>query len=267
MTDTIKQNVLELNNENQTELTRRKVLLMGAATASSLLVSAVASKAASQASAQGSTAVEPYVARDFGYLLNKKLEGLSQNQLSQHMKLYQGYVKKANEISRKLKDVDLASANPTYSPLRELLAEQSYALNGAVYHEYYFGNLGGKGGEPSGDLRSAFDERFGSSAKFMDYLRAAGKSMRGWVIVGYNTRIGRLDTFGLDLHNLLTPANVIPLVVLDVYEHAYMIDYGIDRAKYLDAFVQNLDWDIVSKRFTAALNHPFNIGSGLESST
>jgi Fe-Mn family superoxide dismutase len=194
--------------------------------------------------------------KDFNSLLTKKLEGISQSQVSQHIKLYQGYVKKANEIYHKLKDVDLASANPTYSPLRELLAEQSYALNGAIYHEYYFGNLGGQGGEASGDIRAALDERFGNFGKFSDYLKAAGKSMRGWVILGYNTRIGRVETFGLDLHNVFSPANVIPILVLDVYEHAYMVDYGIDRAKYLDAFMQNIDWDIANKRLAAAVKSP-----------
>jgi len=254
-------------NTTGNELSRREILLVGAATASSLLASTSASKAAAQKPGESSSINEPYIARDFNGLLNKKIDGLSQNQLSQHIKLYQGYVKKANEISRKLKDVDLASANPTYSPLRELLAEQSYALNGAIYHEYYFGNLGGTGGEPTGDLRAAIDERFGSIAKFMDYLRASGKSMRGWVIVGYNTRIGRLDTFGLDFHNLFTPADVVPVLVLDVYEHAYMIDYGIDRAKYLDAFAQTIDWNVVDKRFVAALKHPFGIGAGLDATT
>jgi Fe-Mn family superoxide dismutase len=242
-------------DKSQSELSRRDVLLMGAITASTLFASNAVSKAAT-ASPEATLATEPYVARDFNGLLNKKLEGLSQNQLSQHLKLYQGYVKKANEIHRKLKDVDLASANPTYSPVRELLVEQSYALNGAIYHEYYFANLGGKGGDPTGDLRAALDERFGNYSKFADYLKAAGKSMRGWVIVGYNTRINRIDTFGLDLHNVYTPANIVPVLVLDVYEHAYMIDYGIDRAKYLDAFMQNIDWEIASKRFAMAIKSP-----------
>ncbi len=244
-------------NDNQSGLSRRDVLLMGAVTATTLFASNTISKAASQAVVPESSLInEPYVARDFNGLLNKKLDGLSQSQLSQHIKLYQGYVKKANEIYKKLKDVDLASANATYSPLRELLAEQSYALNGAIYHEYYFGNLGGKGGEASGDLRTAIDERFGNWSKFSDYIKAAGKSMRGWVIVGYNTRIGRIDTFGLDLHNVFTPANIVPILVLDVYEHAYMIDYGIDRPKYLDAFMANIDWDIVAKRFALAVKTP-----------
>ncbi len=247
----------ETEAQNQSELTRRDVLLMGAVTASTLFTSKAVAKAASQASiVDTSSSAEPYIAKDFAHLLSKKLEGLSQSQISQHLKLYQGYVKKANEIHRKLKDVDLVSANPTYSPLRELLVEQSYALNGAIYHEYYFANLGGKGGEATGDLRAALDDRFGNWSKFADYLKAAGKSMRGWVIVGYNTRINRIETFGLDLHNVYTPANIVPILVLDVYEHAYMVDYGIDRAKYLDAFMQNIDWEIAAKRFMAAIKNP-----------
>ncbi len=243
---------------SQSDLSRRDVLLMGAFAASTLLSSNTISEAASQPNAADSAAGnDPYIARDFNSLLSKKLEGLSQSQLSQHIKLYQGYVKKANEIHHKLKEVELSSANATYSPLRELLAEQSYALNGAIYHEYYFGNLGGKpGDEATGDIKSALDERFGSFSKFSEYLRAAGKSMRGWVIVGYNTRLGRLDTFGLDMHNVFSPANVMPILVLDVYEHAYMIDYGIDRPKYLDAFMQNIDWEVVNKRLSAAIKSP-----------
>lgn len=243
--------------QSESELSRRDLLLMGAATASTLLTVNTVSKAASQTSTPEKTGSDPYVARDFSSLLNKKLSGLSSNQISQHLKLYQGYVKKANEIHQKLKSVDLASANATYSPLRELLAEQSYALNGAIYHEYYFANLGGNGGEASGDLRSALDEHFGNFGKFADYLRAAGKSMRGWVILGYNTRLNRIDTFGLDLHNMFSPANVIPVLVLDVYEHAYMVDYGIDRGKYLDAFMQNIDWEVANKRLVAAIKNPY----------
>lgn len=234
-------------------VTRREMLVMGAVAATAAAVGGIGAQAAVINPAPGA---EPYAAKDFSDLTAKKLEGISAGQIEQHLKLYQGYVKKSNEIYSKLKDVDITSANATYSPLRELLMEQSYAVNGAVYHEFYFGNLGGKDGEPSGELRAALEERWGSTSKFMDFLKAAGKSMRGWVIIGYNTRAGHLDAFGLDFHNMWSPANTVPLLVLDVYEHAYMIDYGIDRGKYLDAFARNLDWDVVAKRFTGIKTHP-----------
>lgn len=237
--------------------TRREVLLMGAVAASTLAsLSGVAQAASTPAAAAPAapSGKDPYVAKDFSAL---KMDGFTANQIESHLKLYKGYIGKANEIHTKLQDVDLSTANATYSALRELLVEQSFAVNGAVYHELYFGNLGGKGGDPSGDVKAALDERFGSTGKFMDLLKAAGKCMRGWVIVGYNTRGGYIDTFGLDMHNMWSPASTVPLLVLDVYEHAYMIDYGIDRAKYLDAFAKNLDWDVVGKRLAMARKHPF----------
>jgi superoxide dismutase, Fe-Mn family len=240
-------------------MTRREVLLMGAIAAGGLVAAAPVFNNPAMA-ATAPTGAEPYVARDFSHLVSKNMAGLTSSQIEQHLKLYKGYIAKSNEIYNKLKDADLTGPNPTYAPLRELLVEESYAVNGAVYHELYFGNLGGKGGEPTGDLKAALDERWGSG-KFMDYLKAAGKCMRGWVVIGYNTRGGHLSAFGLDMHNMWAPANLVPILVLDVYEHAYMIDYGIDRAKYLDAFINNLDWDVVAKRLAASRNHP----SGLDS--
>lgn len=247
-------------------VTRREVLLMGTmAAAGGLLVAnslPSEAKAASTASGSSSPPAGAYKSRDFAALADS-LSGLSSSQIKQHLKLYQGYVDKSNAIHDQLKTVDLTTANATYSPLRELLIEQSFAHNGVVYHEYYFGNLGGKGGEPTGNMKAAIEEQWTSVGKFMDFLKAAGKSARGWVIIGYNTRAGYVDAFALDLHNIASPANIVPLVVLDVYEHAYMIDYGIDRAKYLEAFINNLDWNVVEKRISIASKHPTGADSTL----
>ncbi len=239
-------------------LTRREVLTMGAVAAAGALV-APAFAAAGTPAAPASSAGEPYVAKDFSGLQGKQ-DGLSASQIEQHLKLYKGYISKSNELRGKLKDVELTSANQTYSAIREMLVEQSFAVNGVIYHEFYFGNLGGKGGDPTGDLKAAMDERWGTTGKFNDFLKAAGKSVRGWVVIGFNTRGGFIDSFGLDSHNIGSPANFVPLLVLDVYEHAYMVDYGIDRGKYLDAFMKNIDWDVVGKRFAITRKHP----SGLE---
>lgn len=237
-------------------MTRREVLLMGAIAAGGLMAANPPFPGSSAAAATAPAGAEPYAAKDFSHLVSKGMTGLSASQIEQHLKLYKGYIAKSNEIYNKLKEADLSGPNATYSPLRELLVEESYAVNGAIYHEFYFGNLGGKGGEPTGELQSALEERWGGGGKFMDYLKAAGKCMRGWVVIGYNTRGGHLSAFGLDMHNMWAPANLVPILVLDVYEHAYMIDYGIERGKYLDAFVNNLDWDVVSKRLASARKHP-----------
>lgn len=238
---------------------RREVLLMGALAAGAALGSSL-SAAASADTPGAIVAAAEIKEKDFSALLSKKMDGLSTNQIEQHLKLYKGYVTKTKEINDALNSADLLKATPapnaSYSPLRELLMEQSFAQNGVIYHELYFGNLGGAGGEPGGDLKAAVEARWGSVAKFMDYLKAAGKCMRGWVIMGWNTREASLQTYGLDMHNMWSPANVVPIVVLDVYEHAYMIDYGINRANYLDAFVKNLDWNVCAKRFELAHKHP-----------
>lgn len=243
--------------------TRREVIAMGALAAGGLLsVAAAQADGIKQAAATASPqAVAGEIKeKDFSSLLSKKMEGLSSNQIEQHLKLYKGYVAKTKEIDGMLQASDLLTQPPapnaTYAPLRELLIEQSFALNGVVYHELYFGNLGGPGGEPTGDLKAAIEARYGSIGKFMDYLKAAGKSMRGWVVIGWNSRDGAIHAYGLDMHNMWSPANVVPLVVLDVYEHAYMIDYGINRAAYLDAFLKNLDWEVCGKRFAVVRKHP-----------
>ncbi len=236
-------------------LTRREVLLMGAMTAGSMVAGSAAPALAAKESAKDKSGDGPYKAKDFEGLC-KSLNGFSASQIKQHLKLYNGYVSKSNLMYKQLKGIDISTANATYSALRDLLTEQSYAVNGVVYHEFYFGNLGGKGGDPTGDLKAGIEERWGSTAKFMDFLKAAGKTARGWVVICYNTRGGYIDAFALDTHNVYSPAGVIPLMVLDVYEHAYMVDFGIDRGKYLETFMDNLDWSVVAKRLAVASKHP-----------
>lgn len=246
--------------ENGQLKTRREVLLMGALAAAGGIAT-TAAQAQNQVAAVSPAALtkpSPVVAKDYSYLVAKNMEGLSAKQIEPHLKLYQGYVTKTNELQSLLTTIDPnnPAANATYHPLREVLMEISYAQNGVVYHEYYFNNLGGAGGEPGGDLRAALEARWGTMGKFMDFFKAAGKCMRGWVVVGWNTRDGSMQAYGLDLHNMWVPENVIPVVVLDVYEHAYMIDYGTNRAAYLDAFLKNVDWNVCAKRLDIARRHP-----------
>jgi Fe-Mn family superoxide dismutase len=242
--------------------TRREVLLMGALVAAGgALVAGSAQGAETVATAAASTAVASptaYKAKDFSHLISKPMDGLKPEQIEPHLKLYQGYVTKINEIQELLRNVDVNTPPPnaTYHPFREMLMEESYALNGVIYHELYFGNLGGAGGDPAGDLRNAIEARWGNLGKFVDHFKAAGKCMRGWVIVGWNTRDGQLGMYGLDLHNMWVPANVVPVVVLDVYEHAYMIQYAINRGGYIDAFMKNVDWAACEKRLVSARRHP-----------
>ncbi len=187
------------------------------------------------------------------------VEGISQKQLDEHLGLYNGYVKKINEIDSQIKAMtpDLEKMNATYSPYRELYVEQTYALNGVILHEYYFENIGGAKTAPEQApmLHKIITQEFGSWQNYVTHLLAVGKSMRGWAITGYNMRDHRVHNYGLDLHNQGVPVNVIPILVLDVYEHAYMIDFGTKRAAYLEAFMRNVNWQVVENRLKTMLLH------------
>jgi Fe-Mn family superoxide dismutase len=178
--------------------------------------------------------------------VDKELDGISKKTMEGHYKLYQGYVKKANEIAEKLVSVDRdpAKANQTYSEIRELKVEYSFALGGIKNHELYFGHLGGNGGEPSGKLKELIDRDFGSFDNWKMDLKATGIAGRGWAWLGYDWKTMELFNYIGDAQNSYPIWNVSPLVALDVYEHAYWGDYGTDRAGYIDAFFKNLDWKL-----------------------
>jgi Fe-Mn family superoxide dismutase len=193
-----------------------------------------------------------------------QVEGISQNQLNQHIELYNGYVKKTNDIDAQIQAASeelLTGANATYNPYRELHHEQTYALNGVILHEYYFENLGPdnggsrKGPESTEFLHSTILKEFGSWDHYIAHLKAVGKSARGWALTGYNMRDHRIHNYALDMHNANVPMHVIPLLVLDVYEHAYMIDFGTKRAAYLDAFLRNVNWQAADERLKMMMFH------------
>jgi Fe-Mn family superoxide dismutase len=177
----------------------------------------------------------------------KELDGISEKQLSEHHDvLYAGYVKKVNEIREKLPLVDKSSANGTYSDIRELKLEESFALNGVFLHELYFDNLGGDGA-PTEDMEARLIEDFGSFQDWQEDLIACGISARGWVILAEDID-GTLRHFTCDLHSQGGIWGYIPILVLDVYEHAYFIDYGTNRKDYIKSFIKNIDWTTVENR-------------------
>jgi Fe-Mn family superoxide dismutase len=173
----------------------------------------------------------------------KDLPGLSEKQLAEHHDvLYAGYVKKTNEIRTKLENVDLMNVNATYSDLRELKVEETFALNGVKLHERYFDNIGGKGGAPEGKIAELLMRDFGSFEKWAAEFVGCGMAARGWVVLAYDLEEGRLMNVVCDVHNQGGVWGQLPVLVLDVYEHAYFIDYATGRKKYLETFMQNVDW-------------------------
>ena len=175
-----------------------------------------------------------------------ELDGISRETIEAHYKLYQGYVNKRNEILGKLADVDLGSANQVYSELRALKVDLSFAIGGVKNHEIYFEHLGGDGGAATGPIRGLIERDFGSFEAWKADLKATGMAGRGWAWTAYDWDEGRLVNYVGDAQNTFPIWNATPLVALDVYEHAYFLDYQTDRASYIEAFFRNLDWGVVN---------------------
>jgi superoxide dismutase, Fe-Mn family len=175
-----------------------------------------------------------------------ELAGISRTTIDAHYRLYQGYVAKRNEILGKLAEVDLEAANQVYSDLRALKVDLTFAVGGIKNHELYFEHLGGEGGRPEGAIGALIERDFGSVNDWQADLKASGMAGRGWAWTAYDWDEGRLFNYVGDAQNTFPVWNATPLVALDVYEHAYFLDYQTDRGAYIDAFFRNLDWGVVN---------------------
>lgn len=233
-------------------LDRRDFLKLGLLTTASVL-SSNSLKAAEKPSEK--SPLKQYVAKKFDHLLGGTLKDISDNQLKAHFKLYEGYITKINELETRIKNFKVDS--PDTINYRGWHMDQTSMLNGAVLHELYFSNLGSTDKEPNGLLKKMINRDFGTVQNFIGHLKAVGKLSHGWSLAALNYRTGKINVYGLERHNLNVPVMTHPILVLDVYEHAYMIDYGTDRGKYLDAFVANLNWKPVGERLESALAIPF----------
>jgi Fe-Mn family superoxide dismutase len=175
-----------------------------------------------------------------------ELEGISRATVEAHYRLYQGYVAKRNEILERLGAADLGTANQVYSDLRSLKVDLTFAIGGIKNHELYFEHLGGGGGNPTGAVAKLIARDFGSADAWRDDVKATGMAARGWAWTAYDWDERRLFNYIGDAQNTFPVWNATPLVALDVYEHAYFLDFQTDRAGYIEAFLGNLDWDVVN---------------------
>jgi Fe-Mn family superoxide dismutase len=196
------------------------------------------------------------VARDFPSL-HKDLDGISRKTMEDHYKLYEGYVKKTNECRKILNEFDYSQieGNQVYSPLRAVSVDYTFALLGFKNHDLYFGHLGGSGGEPTGRFAELIDQEFNGVDKWQDAVRKATSAARGWVMVGYDLNDGSLFNYIMDTQNLWAVYNMVPVLAIDVYEHAYAQDFGAtadSRKQYVEAFFRNLDWDHVNRQLAQA---------------
>jgi Fe-Mn family superoxide dismutase len=188
-----------------------------------------------------------YTAKDYSALIG--MEDFSETLLKNHFTLYQGYVNNTN----KLWDIMTAmlKEGKTGAPeFAELKRRFGFEFNGMRLHEYYFGNLGGKKAlDKNGAMAKKLAEAYGSYEGWEQDFKATG-AMRGigWAILYQDNTNGWLFNQWINEHEVGHPAGCAPILVMDVFEHAFMLDYGLKRADYITAFFQHIDWDAVAKR-------------------
>jgi superoxide dismutase, Fe-Mn family len=245
------------------KIARRELFAIGAAGAGAVVAAsfldakpALAEPLAPQAGpAKGSTPMTIMAKPLPEKVFTTEAAGISRKTHEEHYELYKGYVTKVNEIRGKLAALgvpDASKANQTFSDIRELKVEYTFALGGVKNHELYFGHLGGRGGEPTGPIAEAINSAFGSYANWKADMKATGIAARGWVWLAHDYTDGSLFNYIGDAQNSFPVWNATPLLGLDVYEHAYFIDFGRNRGKYIDAFFNVIDWDAVNANFKTA---------------
>ena len=173
---------------------------------------------------------------------------LSDRQFQEHLKLYQGYVKKYTEVGEKLKSSNLDDANATLSEVRSLRQAETFSINGVKLHELYFENLGKE--KFDGRISQEITEKWKSFDNFKKSFSSAALSVRGWVVLAWDNDLGRLKIYATDQHDI-SVWNAVPILVLDVYEHAYFIDFGTDRKAYVEKFFDNINWNVINRRLGA----------------
>ncbi len=184
------------------------------------------------------------------HLKPRGLKGISAEQIEQHWHLYEAYVKNANDLLEELEE-----AKPGSREWAELKRRLGFEFNGMVLHEYYFGNLApGVTMNPGSALAAVLVETWGSIPAWReDFAKTAEMRGIGWAILyhDYHDPLARrLFNWWVSDHEINHPAGLHPILVLDVFEHAWMVDYGVgEKAKYVEAFLENVSWEIVEQRF------------------
>lgn len=190
-----------------------------------------------------------YRAKSYGHLIG--LEGFSDQLLKNHFGLYEGYVKNANRLLQLLEEC-LAKGSIETPEFSELNRRLSFELNGIKLHEYYFDNMiksGTQLNKQSEFYRKITDD-FGSYEKWhKSFLGVAKMRGVGWAVVIYEPLSNLLMNTWVGEHHIGHVAGSIPILVLDLWEHAMLLDYGSNRAAYIDAFFKVIHWEIVASRF------------------
>ena len=179
------------------------------------------------------------------------LDGISQKQLDVHIKLYEGYVKFINVIDDQQKELMKDSEKNAYA-LAEVTRRIGFEFNGMRMHEYYFEQFEGSAQTPqaSSTLQDLAGKRYGNWEKFIDHIEEiSGTRGIGWVVVYFDPKANLLHTTFVGDHELGQLAGLPIILALDLWEHAYMIDYApAEKSKYIDVFLSNMNWGVVEER-------------------
>ena len=186
--------------------------------------------------------------KNYDHLIGK-VKGLSENQLKAHFTLYQGYVKKLNEIEQKLGTVDKSAPNYSFNDYSELKRREPVAYNGTFLHEAYFDNIGEPGTEPPAFFKTAIAGAFGSWDNYLADVKAAAASAHGWVLTCYGYADNKVrNVLVQSEHHVGLFADTHIMVAIDCWEHAYFMDYGTKKADYIGNLLQSINWKTVEAR-------------------
>lgn len=185
--------------------------------------------------------------KNFDHLLGGNAKGLSDTQLKAHFTLYQGYVKKLNEIRERLGTADRSAPNYSFNEYSELKRREPVAYNGTVLHEIYFGNIGNGSTQPDEHARNLITSSFGSFDSWLADAKACLMSAHGWLVTVYDYSDGKLHN---DLirteHDVGLFANVHVMLAVDAWEHAYFFDYQTKKADYVANVLSGLNWTVIN---------------------
>jgi len=193
-----------------------------------------------------------YTAKQFNL---GELKGISEKQIKVHLALYEGYVKHVNLIGEKLAALKEADAEGNAYVMAELRRRFAFEFDGMRMHEYYFEQFEGeKGGDPASALAKAAEAKYGSGENFLKHIKEVAESRGiGWVVVYYDPIGKLLQTVFVADHEVGQLAGLPIILALDLWEHAYMVDYvPADKKNYIDAFFDNINWSVMERRFDAA---------------
>ena len=196
---------------------------------------------------------EAYVAQEKNF--NVMTDFLSSDNIENHKNLYRGYLQNFNKISSELDAVDRSVANSNFSSVRNLKNDETYNMNGTYLHELYFANIGDNNSQINMDTLSymRLNRDFGTFDDWQkDFIACAQSSRCGWVITYLNTFTQSYMNCFIDLHSQNVPVGMYPVIIVDMWQHAYYKDYLKDSKTYLLAMMKQLNWTVIEKRFQKA---------------